>query len=163
MAQSLIMCFLLVESLMGLALASEKVQTLVQPNSDLPSETLATSGLAFKLVRKLGNHMEQSVSLVAPPIHGLSIAPSSQQEHEGVHGGDGSSTGSRENASSHEMDIAPGQQQEVHQEHHHHHSMDKSVAGGGVILGGLATTFLVAIFCYIRATGRDKPDTISKV
>ncbi|XAR68891.1 hypothetical protein NMG60_11000295 [Bertholletia excelsa] len=36
----------------------------------------------------------------------------------------------------------------------HHHSLDKSVAGGGVILGGLATTFLVAVFCYIRATGR---------
>uniref|UniRef100_A0A7N0U5Q9 Uncharacterized protein n=1 Tax=Kalanchoe fedtschenkoi TaxID=63787 RepID=A0A7N0U5Q9_KALFE len=32
--------------------------------------------------------------------------------------------------------------------------VDTSVAGGGVILGGLATTFLVAIFCYIRATKR---------
>ena len=41
----------------------------------------------------------------------------------------------------------------------HHHSMDKSVAGGGVILGGLATTFLVAVFCYIRATGRHRPET----
>ncbi|OVA15557.1 hypothetical protein BVC80_9033g25 [Macleaya cordata] len=38
--------------------------------------------------------------------------------------------------------------------HHHRHSNDKSVAGGGVILGGLATTFLVSIFCYIRATRR---------
>ncbi|GMH10182.1 hypothetical protein Nepgr_012023 [Nepenthes gracilis] len=31
---------------------------------------------------------------------------------------------------------------------------DKSVTGGVVILGGLASTFLVAVFCYIRATGR---------
>ncbi|CAN1770135.1 hypothetical protein LINPERHAP1_LOCUS11515 [Linum perenne] len=130
MAPSLLICFLLAQSLMGLALATEKVRTLVQPNSDLLSETPAST-------------------------------PNSQQEQDGMHG----SSGSGENASSvpkseEEMDIAPVQQQEVH---HHHHSVDKSVAGGGVILGGLATTFLVAIFCYIRATGRDKPETISKV
>ncbi|CAN1135090.1 hypothetical protein LINPERPRIM_LOCUS15734 [Linum perenne] len=164
MAPSLLICFLLAQSLMGLALASGKVRILVQPNSDLLSET-PDSSLAFKLNRKLGSHnldhMEQSISLVVPPVHGLSIAPNSQQEQDGMHG----SSGSGENASSvpkseEEMDIAPVQQQEVH---HHHHSVDKSVAGGGVILGGLATTFLVAIFCYIRATGRDKPETISKV
>ncbi|EOA32607.1 hypothetical protein CARUB_v10015901mg [Capsella rubella] len=40
---------------------------------------------------------------------------------------------------------------------HHHSTVDKSVAGGGVILGGLATTFLVAVFCYIRATRKPKP------
>ncbi|KAL1368471.1 hypothetical protein HN51_022625 [Arachis hypogaea] len=44
---------------------------------------------------------------------------------------------------------------------HHHHALDKSVAGGGVILGGLATTFLVSVFCYIKATGRQKPDITS--
>ncbi|KAM3217182.1 hypothetical protein P3L10_026625 [Capsicum annuum] len=49
---------------------------------------------------------------------------------------------------------------DVNQDHHkeikikHHHSVDKSIFGGGVILGGLATTFFVAIFCYIRATRR---------
>uniref|UniRef100_M1DEI4 Transmembrane protein n=1 Tax=Solanum tuberosum TaxID=4113 RepID=M1DEI4_SOLTU len=37
---------------------------------------------------------------------------------------------------------------------HHHDSIDKSIYGGGVILGGLATTFFVAIFCYIRVTRR---------
>lgn len=35
-----------------------------------------------------------------------------------------------------------------------HRGFNKSIYGGGVILGGLATTFLVAVFCYIRATGR---------
>lgn len=40
---------------------------------------------------------------------------------------------------------------------HHHSTVDRSVAGGGVILGGLATTFLVAVFCYIRATRKHKP------
>jgi len=38
----------------------------------------------------------------------------------------------------------------------HHHSVDKSIAGGGVILGCLAAVFLVAVFRYIRATGRHK-------
>ncbi|GAB4856811.1 hypothetical protein Ancab_014729 [Ancistrocladus abbreviatus] len=32
--------------------------------------------------------------------------------------------------------------------------LDRSIAGGGVIVGGLATTFLVAVFCYLRATRR---------
>lgn len=36
----------------------------------------------------------------------------------------------------------------------HHRSVDRSVAGGGVIIGVLATGFLVAVFCYIRATRR---------
>lgn len=41
---------------------------------------------------------------------------------------------------------------------HHHSTVDRSVAGGGVILGGLATTFCVAVFCYIRATRKQKPN-----
>lgn len=43
----------------------------------------------------------------------------------------------------------------------HHSSVDKSVAGGGVILGGLAATLLVAIGCYIRATGRKQVEPTS--
>ncbi|KAG9138632.1 hypothetical protein Leryth_020484 [Lithospermum erythrorhizon] len=38
--------------------------------------------------------------------------------------------------------------------HHHRRWIDKSSTGGGVILCGLATTFLGAIVCYIRATRR---------
>ncbi|VVA96969.1 unnamed protein product [Arabis nemorensis] len=41
---------------------------------------------------------------------------------------------------------------------HHHSTVDRSVAGGGVIIGGLATTFFVAVFCYIRATRKQKPN-----
>lgn len=51
-------------------------------------------------------------------------------------------------------EAAPAGQEEEIKTTHHRRSFDKSVAGGGVILGGLATTFLVAIFCYIRATRR---------
>ncbi|KAF7825612.1 hypothetical protein G2W53_016776 [Senna tora] len=42
---------------------------------------------------------------------------------------------------------------------HHHHSFDRSMAAGGVIVGGLATAFMVAVFCYIRATRRFKAET----
>lgn len=49
-------------------------------------------------------------------------------------------------------------EQQIHLKKHHH--VDRSVAGGGVILGGLATTFLVAVFCYIRATARHKKPEI---
>ncbi|KAI3474148.1 hypothetical protein Pfo_028936 [Paulownia fortunei] len=49
---------------------------------------------------------------------------------------------------------AVAQEQVMKNNLRHHRSIDKSVAGGGVILGGLVTVFLVAVFCYIRATGR---------
>ncbi|CAK8574948.1 unnamed protein product [Lathyrus sativus] len=39
-----------------------------------------------------------------------------------------------------------------------HHLFDKSIVGGGVILGGLGTTFLVVVYCYIRATSKHKLD-----
>ena len=50
------------------------------------------------------------------------------------------------------LDQAAASSQEILKKHHR--PFDKSVAGGGVILGGLATTFFIAVFCYIRATGR---------
>lgn len=50
------------------------------------------------------------------------------------------------------------QEEEFYLKKHHNRSLDKSVAGGGVILGGLATVFMVAVFCYVRATRRSKRD-----
>ncbi|KAL0328068.1 UNVERIFIED_CONTAM: hypothetical protein Scaly_2239400 [Sesamum calycinum] len=35
-----------------------------------------------------------------------------------------------------------------------HRSLDRSVAGGGVIVGGLVTATLAAVYCYIRVTRR---------
>ncbi|CAH8309672.1 unnamed protein product [Eruca vesicaria subsp. sativa] len=45
---------------------------------------------------------------------------------------------------------------------HHHSTVDRSVAGGGVILGGLATTFLVVVLCYLRATRKHKTSYIEE-
>ncbi|PIN02256.1 hypothetical protein CDL12_25231 [Handroanthus impetiginosus] len=56
---------------------------------------------------------------------------------------------------------AQEQEQVIKIKHHHHRSIDKSVAGGGVILGGLVTLFLVALFCYIRATRRKDLQPVS--
>ncbi|KAL7133879.1 hypothetical protein ABFS83_12G169800 [Erythranthe nasuta] len=56
---------------------------------------------------------------------------------------------------------AAAQEQLLKINHHNHHGVDKSIAGGGVILGGLATTFLVAVFCYIRATRRKNAEPAS--
>lgn len=36
--------------------------------------------------------------------------------------------------------------------HDHHRRLDKSIAGAEVILGALAATVIVAVFCYIRVT-----------
>ena len=53
---------------------------------------------------------------------------------------------------------APGEEEVMERNHHHHHhgSFEKSVAGGGVVVGVLAAVFLMAVFCYIRAT-RGRP------
>ncbi|KAI9073845.1 hypothetical protein K1719_044197 [Acacia pycnantha] len=49
----------------------------------------------------------------------------------------------------------------LHLSKQHHRSFDGSIAAGVVILGGLATTFLVAVFFYIRASGRSKPQQLA--
>ncbi|KAG6603622.1 hypothetical protein SDJN02_03534, partial [Cucurbita argyrosperma subsp. argyrosperma] len=80
--------------------------------------------------RKLGKHHSTAVVFSSP-----SEAPRSEKKVSTANDG--------------------GTGNEIELENHEHHkSIDKSVAGGGVILGGLATTFLVAIVCYIRATRR---------
>ncbi|KAG6595353.1 hypothetical protein SDJN02_11373, partial [Cucurbita argyrosperma subsp. argyrosperma] len=53
---------------------------------------------------------------------------------------------------------APQSEIKVLENREHHKSRDMSIAGGGVILGGLATTFFVAIICYIRATKRQNSE-----
>ncbi|KAJ6425384.1 hypothetical protein OIU84_026034 [Salix udensis] len=162
MAQ-LLLCLALADAFLGLAMASEKVQTMVQsstaPTSSHPqAPTQNLYDAQAPMIRRLGKHHHQKMvqTVVAP---GLSPSMAPHQAPENVRSKTETSplyqTRSSSEASSAEESVSI-QVQATHLLPNHHHSADKSIAGGGVILGGLATTFLVAVFCYIRATGRHK-------
>lgn len=125
MAHFLLLCLILTNGFVVLAMANEKSPAL-SPSSDKAKAPVS---------RKFGKHNHKMVnSYGGAPSFSPSESPTSSESSEQENG--------------------VVKEQEFHLKKHHHHSVDKSVAGGGVILGGLATTFLVAIFCYIRATGR---------
>ncbi|KAL2554547.1 hypothetical protein Fot_08166 [Forsythia ovata] len=102
--------------------------------------------------RKLGKHHQTILKSVAAP----SLSPSEPSKKE-------ENTPFSREVSSSGQDNGISQLQEIKISHHRHHSIDKSVAGGGVILGGLATAFLVSVFCYIRATGRKNAEPGSPI
>lgn len=162
MAQLLLLCLVLADAFVGLAMASEKVQTMVQsspaPSSHPQAPTQNLYDAQAPNIRKLGkHHLHKMVQSFVAPIHSPSIAPDHQAQ-ENVHS-------KRETSSSYQIksssepssteESASIHVQDIHLRNHHH-SVDKSIAGGGVILGGLAAVFLVAVFRYIRATGRHK-------
>ncbi|KAJ8753765.1 hypothetical protein K2173_000019 [Erythroxylum novogranatense] len=138
MIQTLFICIVLANSFLGLAIGAGDHSKALTP-----------------LNRKLGGHHfhEIAQSFISPSLS-PSMAPEVDPKNLQTTGKASSldQTGSEENVGV--------QAQEFHLKRHHH--TDKSVAGGGVILGGLATTFLVAVFCYIKATGRRKADTDSE-
>jgi hypothetical protein len=162
MAQLLLLCLVLADAFVGLAMASEKVQTMVQsspaPSSHPQAPTQNLYDAQAPNIRKLGkHHLHKMVQSFVAPIHSPSIAPDHQAQ-ENVHS-------KRETSSSYQIKSSsePSSTEESASIHvqdihlpNHHHSVDKSIAGGGVILGGLAAVFLVAVFRYIRATGRHK-------
>ncbi|XP_050241941.1 uncharacterized protein LOC126690862 [Quercus robur] len=169
MAQFLLLYLILTEALFVLALASEKTQTMVQPNgsptlnppSPSPSNGENLYNTEAPRTRKLGKHHPKMLKSYGE--HVFSPSPSdAPQTVEKMHSTEESSSSiqtspidpnNQENVSDQEQGILPRKQ---------HHSVDKSIAGGGVILGGLATTFLVAVFCYIRATGRHKDKAVAE-
>lgn len=168
MAQLLLLCLVLADAFVGLAMASEKVQTMVQsspaPSSHPQAPTQNLYDAQAPNIRKLGkHHLHKMVQSFVAPIHSPSIAPHHAQEN--VHS-------KRETSSSYQIKSSsePSSTEESASIHvqdihlpNHHHSVDKSIAGGGVILGGLAAVFLVAVFRYIRATGRHKAGASSWV
>nr|GLL26893.1 hypothetical protein CICLE_v10013493mg [Ipomoea trifida] len=97
----------------------------------------------------------------SPPNNGVSEGPSSRKigkiwvESTRRHNDGGFEAHKQESAA------ASGGEDEKQQRRHR--GFNKSIYGGGVILGGLATTFLVAVFCYIRATGRKNASDDSPV
>ncbi|KAG8647694.1 uncharacterized protein LOC110621919 [Manihot esculenta] len=142
MAQILLVSFiLLADAFVGLAMAN-----VSDPPAPSPSISYRESQQP-PLPRKLGNHQ------VVAPSRSPASAPDSGKELR-------SNTKKSSSEPENEEDVSiKGEEIKLLHERHHH-SFDKSVAGGGVILGGLATTFLVAVFCYIKATGRHKAEVV---
>lgn len=127
------------------------------PPAQSPSSDQRTNTAEPSIGRKLGKHQHKQVSFSGTPSPSPSEAPKSEKK---MHASSEGSIPNHQKASVEPHDEVLGSQgHQVHLLKQHHHSFDKSIAGGGVILGGLATTFLVSIFCYIRATGRHKSET----
>ncbi|KAK4377514.1 hypothetical protein RND71_003810 [Anisodus tanguticus] len=131
MTKNFLLCLILTDALVYLAMADTATICGNPP--------AASPLLSF---RKLGKHHHKMVksSTNVAPTPGLSPH---QEEKKKVN-----EVGSTDEHNG----IA--QAQDIKIEKKHHHSIDKSICGGGIILGGLATAFLVAIVCYIRATRR---------
>ncbi|KAI6698352.1 hypothetical protein NL676_018471 [Syzygium grande] len=142
MARSLLLFFILADAFVVFATADLK------SDSPGPSSTPAVHGATLTTAqemmnRKFGRHQMGLEMGFRGPSSSPSQAPAWS------------------NASSSDLSPPSLVEKELHLAKQHHSSVDKSVAGGGVILGGLAMTFLVAVFCYIRATGRHKSEAAS--
>lgn len=127
-----------------------------------PSPIPSTIKKSSPLNRKLGLH--QVAENGAHDVWDPSPSPAPQPAGSGhLTGEDGSDHTSGEPAS---MELVSNgdalnlQTKEFHLKKQHK-SVDKSVAGGAVILGSLAMVFLGAVFCYIRATGKQKQEPTS--
>ena len=173
MAQFLSLCLVLgfANALIGLAMATNKPQIMVQsisvPPSNPPVEGPSSGQKPYiaepPIIRKLGKHPHHKhvrSFVTSSPTPSPSEAPQSEKKlHSSSTEG---SIPSHQRTSIEPHNEVFGSKGKVHliKHHllHHHHPFDKSIAGAGVILGGLATTFLVAVFCYVRATARHKPD-----
>nr|GMC99657.1 hypothetical protein CICLE_v10013493mg [Ipomoea batatas] len=128
---------------------------------------------AFLLLSVADDSVAANSPASSPPNNGVSEGPSSRKigkiwvESTRRHNDGGFEAHKQESAA------ASGGEDEKQQRRHR--GFNKSIYGGGVILGGLATTFLskrvppppaakmVAVFCYIRATGRKNASDDSPV
>ncbi|GMI96531.1 hypothetical protein like AT3G09280 [Hibiscus trionum] len=134
MARFLLLCLVMVNVVV--AMASGNAQTSGSADLQHPPA-----------IRKLGKHQLVKKTIGNAPASSPSQAPHSADHTAAITGPNNGENVSVEGEAIHLQKP--------------HHSTDKSIAGGGVILGGLATTFLVAVFCYIKATGRHKSDSES--
>ncbi|XP_014515531.1 uncharacterized protein LOC106773346 [Vigna radiata var. radiata] len=164
MAKFLFVCFCLANTLLSLTNAANQPQIIFQSTSTLSSNPSVQSPADQRLEtiepsigRKLGKHQRNEIRSSDTRNPAPSEAPKSEKN---VHSGSEGSIPSNERTSIEaENGVLGSHHGQIHLTRQHHHSFDKSIAGAGVILGGLATTFLVSVFCYIRATERNKIET----
>ncbi|KAI3443059.1 uncharacterized protein J3R85_000421 [Psidium guajava] len=143
MARSLLLFFILADAFVVFATAD---LSSVSPG---PSLTPAVHGAKVTAAqettnRKFGRHQTGLEMALGRPSASPSRAPAWSEA-----------------SSSDQSQPSPVEQEVRLAKQHRHSSADKSVAGGGVILGCLGMTFLVAVFCYIKATGRHKSEAAS--
>ncbi|QCE04170.1 hypothetical protein DEO72_LG8g2203 [Vigna unguiculata] len=162
MAKFLFLCFCLANTLLSITNAANQPQIIFQSIStsssnppaqspgDQRSETLEPFG------RKLGKHQRNEIRSYDTRSPTPSEAPKSENK---MHSGSEGSINERSSIEPENGGVLGSHHGQIHLTKQQHHSFDKSIAGAGVILGGLATTFLVSVFCYIRATERNKLET----
>ena len=158
MDQCFLLCLILVNAYV--AVASENAHTKLRSSlADLQHPPApAPYNAEAPTIRKLGKHQPKVVKTFGnAPASSPSQAPQTEKNMH-LTGGSPSTDHAAATTEPNNGENVSVEGQAIHLQKHHH-SMDKSVAGGGVILGGLATTFVVAVFCYIRATGRHKSET----
>ncbi|RDX68456.1 hypothetical protein CR513_52553, partial [Mucuna pruriens] len=166
MAKFLFLCFVLANTLLSLTMATNQSQIIFQsisaPSSNPPAQSPSsdqrthTSTAKPSIGRKLGKHQHNQIRSSDTTSPTPSEAPQSEKK---MHSEGGIPSHQRTSIEPYDEGVL-GSEGKVHLlKQQHHHSFDKSIAGAGVILGGLATTFLVSVFCYIRATGRHKLET----
>ncbi|KAL6501398.1 hypothetical protein OROGR_026531 [Orobanche gracilis] len=165
MANFLFLSFFLANTFLGLAIATHELEIIFQshsaPSSNPPAQSPSSDPRTItdepSIARKLGMHQQHKQDTTSStPCPSPSEAPQSEKK---MHASFEGSIPYHPKTSVEPHDEVLGSQGQVHLLKQHHHSFDKSIAGGGVILGGLATTFLVSVFCYIKATGRHKSET----
>ncbi|KAK7390472.1 hypothetical protein VNO78_25778 [Psophocarpus tetragonolobus] len=163
MAKFLFLCFILANTLLRLTMATviDQSQIIFQSLS-APSSNMTQSPCSGQrphtaqpsIGRKLGKHQHNQITSPTP-----SEAP---QNENNMHSSSEGIIPSHQRTSlePHDGAVLGPHHGQVHLSKQQHHSFDKSIAGAGVILAGLATTFLVSVFRYIRATRRrDKLET----
>ncbi|XWS67140.1 hypothetical protein CRYUN_Cryun05aG0261500 [Craigia yunnanensis] len=164
MAQCFLLCLILVTAFLDVA--SENAHTklrssfadLQHPPAPAPYNNEKPYNAEAPTIRKLGKHQPKVVKTFgSAPASSPSQAPQTEKNMH-LTGGSPSTDHTAATSEPNNGENVSVEGQAIHLQKHHQ-SMDKSVAGGGVILGGLATTFVVAVFCYIRATGRHKSET----
>ncbi|KAL3536449.1 hypothetical protein ACH5RR_004910 [Cinchona calisaya] len=149
MSRFLVLCLILMNALWVTAEVNKVASSAnLQAPASSPSSTNAIQQETPQM-RKLGKHQNKAIGPSAAPGFSPSGAPAQ--------------TPNMENINSLGQESTTTQVQDIYIAKQHHHSFDKSVAGGGVILGGLGTTFLVAVVCYIRVTRRKNTEPASPV
>jgi len=165
MAKFLFLCFFLANTLLSLTNATNQPQIIFQSTSISSSNAPSQSPTSQRphtpepsIGRKLGKHQRNEIRSSDTKSPTPSEAPKSENK---VHLSSEGVIPSHERASIEPEDgtFLGSDHGQIHLAKKQHHSFDKSIAGAGVILGGLGTTFLVSVFCYIRATRRNKLET----